>query len=385
MAPWKIDFLGTPPPDDRTSGPDRAQWELAGALVHRGHRVRVLYTTDRPEIPPPYKGVEGVPVPLPASGRRAVQLAGDGGRAASDCLSPDTDLVVVQDARAGALRLPSRGGRAIPVIAYYRAVELERFDAGRGAPTAGGFRGRVGGWLDRRTLRKLEATALSHSQLVFVTSSAVRDRVQQLYRVPLERLVVLPPGVPGPDPTVERSEARLALRIPPDVPAILFVGRDPERQGLPVALEAFRRIRGFFPGARFLVVGASPKAEPGVIPLGVVDELTKTRAFRAADLFLFPGQSDGFGLAVREAMRYGLPVVASPHVPMDGADPKHDFRLVTSEDAADYAADVAELLADPALRRRMGEAGRAYADRFGVDKVAEMFETQVARRLPASP
>jgi glycosyltransferase involved in cell wall biosynthesis len=146
-----------------------------------------------------------------------------------------------------------------------------------------------------------------------------------------------------------------------------------------VALETFRRVRVFFPGARFLVVGSSPPSEPGVVPLGVVDEATKARVLTAADVFLFPSLYEGYGLAPREAMRYGVATVVSAHVPTDGIPVGPAIRVVASEVAADYAADLAELLADPALRRQVGEAGRKAADTFSFAKMAERFERVVSR------
>ena len=381
--PWRIDILGNPPPDPTSSGLDRSLWELGAGLVQRGHRVRILFATSTPTVPSPYRGVEGVPVPVVASQRRPIPQAVEIGRAAGECVAPDSNVLVGIDERAAAIKLPGR--RRGPSFALYlNSLPTERAAAvgSNGTGRARGLMDRLGGWMDQRTLRRLESESLGRAAVVFAGSASVRDRLARLHRLPPEKVSVLPPAVPDPDLSETREQARLALRVPPDVPVAAFVGHRPESQGLPIALEAFRRSRVFFPGARFLVVGSAPKQDPGVIPLGISDEATKARVLRAADLFLFPTREDGPASPVAEAMRYGVPAIVSPRVTFEGADPKRQFRRVASDDPGDYAAEFAELFADPALRRRIGEAGKSFADQYGAARNAQVFELAMSRHVP---
>ncbi|MHB8352054.1 MAG: glycosyltransferase family 4 protein, partial [Thermoplasmata archaeon] len=124
----------------------------------------------------------------------------------------------------------------------------------------------------------------------------------------------------------------------------------------------------------FIIVGSTGRSEPGVSYLGVVDEATKARALGASDVFLFPAHYEGFGLAPREAMRAGVATIVSRHVPIDGIGGPEVVRVVREDDAGAYASDLAELLADPALRRSLGERGRIYAEQFSPERMAERFE-----------
>ncbi|MCI4352463.1 MAG: glycosyltransferase family 4 protein [Thermoplasmata archaeon] len=381
MPPWRIDVLGNPPPEPTTSGLDRSLWELGAGLVGRGHRVRILYATATPTVPPPYRGVEGVPIPIVTSRRRQVQQAVEVGRAAGDCVAPDTQLLLGTDERAGAIKRSPRG-RSPSLAMYLHSVPSDRVPTTGSDGASRGLVDRLGSWIDQRTLRRLELDALGRASVVLTGSSATRDRLTQHHKIPSAKVTVLPPTVPEPDLVETRAQARMALRIPMDVPAAVFVGRRPERQGLAIALEAFHRSRVFFPGARFVVVGSSPKQDPGVIPLGVCDDATKARAFRAADLFLFPSLEAGPTCTVAEAMRYGLPALVSERVVIEGADAKREFRSVATDDPGDYAAEFAELFADPVLRRKIGDAGRQYADRFSGAKNAEAFEQALAGHVP---
>lgn len=383
MAGWRVDFLATAAPDDPTSGLSRTVWELGRALAERGHSIRVLYPSDGRAAPPGPAGVEAVSVPLVGVSRRPFGRDIAVGRAASSLLRPDADVVVGNDEKAGALDLPGSKGRRAAFGMFFHDVALHTFDTLRPLEANKGVRQRVGNWLDRRALQRLEQAALGRADVVIVASEANRELLAKYYSVPKQRVALLPLGVPAPLEVGSKTDARAQLHIPADVPVVAFVGKTPERQGLDLALEAFRRVRVFFPGARFLVVGSTPKTEPGVNALGVVDEQTKARVYRSADVFLFPARYEGFGLAPREAMRYGLATVVSGHVPLDGATAPDDVRVVADGDAGAYASELAELLADPATRRELGRRGKEYADTLSYERMAERFETLFAGRVRA--
>lgn len=379
---WRIDFLATAPPQDTTSGLSRAIWSLAAALVARGHATRVLFPSPNLAARPDVNGVTAIPVPDPGERRRPFGRDIAIGRDASDLIDPEADVIVGNDEKAGALEWRTRAnGR--PVFAMIvHDVALHTFDTLRPLEPARGLRQSVGNWLDRRALNRIEARALRRARILLVPSEMNRDLLRTKYGISDPRVQLMPHGVADPIDAGSRAESRLALKVPPDAPMISFVGRTPERQGLPIALETFRRIRALFPGARLLVVGSELPSEPGVTALGVVDELTKARVLRASDVFLFPARYEGFGLAPREAMRYGVPAVVSSHVPLEGIDPKAAVRIVGGDDPGDYAAELAGLLADPAMRRSVGEAGRRYADQFSYARMAERFEQSLAPMLP---
>jgi glycosyltransferase involved in cell wall biosynthesis len=376
MPGWRIDFLATAPAEEVRSGLSRVVWTLAVAMVRRGHAVRVLYPVEPFATAPPFQGVECVPLPVVGVRREPYGRERAIARAASELLDPRADLIVANDEKGGAIVLPPHRSGGRPVFGMFvHDVQLHHLRTmlavSQPHPT---FRQRIGAWLDQRTIRRLEATAFARARAIVVASEANRRLLLELYSLPPGKVRIIPPAVPTLPEAGPREECRRGFRLPLDVPVVAFVGTTPERQGLPIALEAFRRVRVFFPGARFLVAGCAAPSEPGVSSLGTVDELTKARLLRAADVFIFPARYEGYGLAPREAMRAGLATIVSRNVPIDGAEGRAVARIVAPDDVGAYASELAELLADPALRRALGERGRQYADRFGPERMAEQFE-----------
>lgn len=80
------------------------------------------------------------------------------------------------------------------------------------------------------------------------------------------------------------------------------------------------------------------------------------------DIFVLPSTYEGFGVAAVEAAATALPVVATnvfgiPDVVRDG----ETGLLVPPRDAVALAGAIGRLVQDPALRHRLGQAGREYA------------------------
>jgi glycosyltransferase involved in cell wall biosynthesis len=125
-----------------------------------------------------------------------------------------------------------------------------------------------------------------------------------------------------------------------------------------------------------------------LILTGYVSDETLIALYRAATLFVFPSLHEGFGLPALEAMACGTAVIGSnstsiPEViGLDEAmfDPAHPQSI---------ADKIAEVLHDPALRKRLREHGLAQAARFSWDRTARRalraLEAQVAATSPSAP
>jgi glycosyltransferase involved in cell wall biosynthesis len=123
---------------------------------------------------------------------------------------------------------------------------------------------------------------------------------------------------------------------------------------------------------RLLVVGdgqARPEVEDALRPvadraiyLGEMSPDKLPALYAAADLYLWPAINEAWGMTLLEAQAAGLPVVAGRTGGVPNVVRENDTGLLTPiGDAAQFAAAVEILLADPARRHAMGELARAYA------------------------
>lgn len=113
------------------------------------------------------------------------------------------------------------------------------------------------------------------------------------------------------------------------------------------------------------------KLAPGRIRFpGCVDDVAGLLA--SAQLFVLASDHEGLPLSVLEAMRAGLPIVASD---LPGIREQFDTApaaLIAPDDDASMADTLTALAADPDLRRAMGEAARKrWEQAFGIEPMVK--------------
>ncbi|MEG3626455.1 glycosyltransferase family 4 protein [Streptomyces poriticola] len=166
----------------------------------------------------------------------------------------------------------------------------------------------------------------------------------------------------SPDPSVRRVPGRIVTTSSADVPL----------KGLVFLVEALAKVRTEQPDAHLVVVGKRPAEGPVAraierYGLGRAVEFVKgisdaelVDLVRSAEVACVPSLYEGFSLPAAEAMATGTPLLATtggaiPEVA--GADGETCL-AVRPGDAGALAAGLTRLLGDPALRERLGAAGR---------------------------
>jgi len=194
-------------------------------------------------------------------------------------------------------------------------------------------------------------------------------------------LRVIPNGV---DIDVYRPGLSPIRHLRDDHVNILFVGRLEKRKGLGDLLRAFLFLRARVPNTRLIIVGDGPlrgRAESfisrhrlsDVVMAGFVPDSVLPRYYSSADIFCAPATgSESFGIVLLEAMAAGLPVVAT-EVPgyMSVVEPGKDSLTVEPKGWAELGAALVVLARDEELRKRMGAAGHAKAQRYSWGAVAK--------------
>jgi glycosyltransferase involved in cell wall biosynthesis len=260
-------------------------------------------------------------------------------------LAAEHDVAHFHTARAHALAPFCRGRGA-------RLVVTRRMDyVPRGGPYAR--------WLYNRAV-----------DVVIAISEGVRAALVHAGVRP-DRIHVVPSGI-DPGSLEAATAARAAVRrqwgAASEEVVVLVLGALERRKGHAVLLEAAallgddgRRLRYVFCGdgsERAALTGAAAPLGDRVLVAGFTRDVPACLA--AADVVALPSLHEGLGVAALEAMAAARPVVASrvgglAEAVVDG----ETGLLVRPADATSLAHALRRLAADPALRARFGEAGRA--------------------------
>ena len=164
-------------------------------------------------------------------------------------------------------------------------------------------------------------------------------------------------------------------------PVVLFVGRIQPRKRIPSLLRACAELPEHLQ-PRLILIGDGPERKnlealaasiyPAAEFLGALHGPDLAPYFAAADLFALPGTG---GLAVQEAMSYGLPVIVAKG---DGTQddlvrPENGWQIPPDDDAA-LSATLREALEDIKILRRMGaESYRIVSEEINLEKMVEAF------------
>ncbi|MEO5719891.1 MAG: glycogen synthase [Chthoniobacterales bacterium] len=248
----------------------------------------------------------------------------------------------------------------------------------------------------------LEKTALEMADAVIAVSNETKADIERLFHVAPERLHVIYNGIDLDEyRKVETTAALERFGIDPAKPFVLFVGRITRQKGI---IHLVRAIEHMMPGVQIVLCAGAPdtpeigremeeavhlaKEKHGSVIWirEMVDKPTVIELYSHAAVFCCPSIYEPFGIINLEAMACETAVVASAvggikevvvegetgflvplqqmsESPFEAKDPDRFAR--------DLAARVNELIADPDLRARFGQAGRRRAEeKFGWSAIA---------------
>jgi alpha-1,3-rhamnosyl/mannosyltransferase len=228
------------------------------------------------------------------------------------------------------------------------------------------------------------AAAARRADVVITASRAAAAEIAAHTPVPAGRLRVVPDGVDQVVPTRREVSSVLAALGLDEAPYVLWVGTLEPRKNVGTLVRAFSELaRSRSVPHRLVLVSPGGWREQGLIfaadravlgdrlrILGRVPEAQLVALYAGADLFCLPSLHEGFGLTVLEAMVQGTAVVCSD-LPALREVVGEAAQFVGAQDARGWASTVAELLADPGRRARLGAAGVKRAALFSWERCVQ--------------
>jgi glycosyltransferase involved in cell wall biosynthesis len=193
-----------------------------------------------------------------------------------------------------------------------------------------------------RRVPRLARPLLRGARFVLAASSFLAGEAEELGA---RNVRIVPSGVELPD----------AVGEPAEPPHVLFAGRLSEEKGILEFLEATE-------GLPRVIVGDGPLRARVPEAVGFVPPSELGAYYERASVVCVPSRREGYGMAAREAMAYGRPVVATGVGGLrDAVEDGVTGLLVTPHNAVALREALSRLLADGPARVRLGVAARQRA------------------------
>ncbi len=215
--------------------------------------------------------------------------------------------------------------------------------------------------------------------------------------LPLKKFFIIPNGLDMEEfkENIEKGIFRKKWGIPDDKRVILFLGRLNWKKGLDTLIPAFSEVIKKEQKALLVIAGPDDEgysknikeaaisfglmyktnpADNKIIFTSIITGRDKISAFLESDVFVLPSYSENFGMAVIEAMYFGLPVIITKYVGIAPYVLKNQAGLVIEKDERELANAILKILNNPDLAKEMGQHGRYLVEtEFSPVSVAEKF------------
>lgn len=246
-------------------------------------------------------------------------------------------------------------------------------------------------WLYGRAIRQ-----------VVTTGEALRLDLIERLRLPLDHAVSVPTGIDlarySRSAALPSAAARAAFGIAPQARVVGIAATLRSWKGHDYLLDAAVLLYPDFPDLELLIIGDGPRCEhletrirelaPGLREkihlVGHRDDVEN--ALAAMDIFALPSYAnEGVPQALMQAMAMELPVVSTAVGAIGELVNEASGILVAPKQAAPLAQALARLLADAALRKKLGQGGKQTVEkRYSLERMLDSMET-VFRKAIARP
>jgi len=240
------------------------------------------------------------------------------------------------------------------------------------AATAGQFSIKKLDGIEIEQAVKVQKMIFKSCKRIFVTSHWTKKAIIEQYDIPSENIVVVGLGASVCPKNMNTKSY--------DKNTILFIGRDWDRKGGTLLLDAFCKVKNEIKDSKLIIVGCSPNITcQGVEVWGYLDKnsprdlLRLDNALLEASVMCVPSLFEPFGICFLEAQYYGVvPVTFRGQGREDAIINAITGILVDTVDSVVLADQLIELLKNKFKLETMAQAGRNHViNNYTWDVVAQ--------------
>jgi glycosyltransferase involved in cell wall biosynthesis len=366
-------------PDDENGGASRIYHMLAAALRERGHKVDLFH-------------MESMGLPTGRRARLAVQrlampqyLSRFG---AKQVAAKRYDIVMSSSGMAAPLfaRLRKRADRPLLVSHLHGLTIYDHLAAVTQDLLGYSSAGRLYKTLSGPIQCRWDQRGIDTGDVTIVQN--LRDLSWIRDNQPAGRAVTMIPAAVHP------SLLDASTTVTPDphrARELLWFASWEPRKGADHLPAAFRQIRASHPDVRLTIGGTgqrradildafAPEDREAINVLARISVAEQGALYNRASVFLFPSISEGFGLALVEAMCFGMAAVSgATGFAADFLQDGHNV-VIASPSSEHIARAVLRLLEGPAERGMIAARGRAVARTFDLERMTDGYETVFASK-----
>lgn len=242
-------------------------------------------------------------------------------------------------------------------------------------------------WKKKLVSALYQKKLLAKADIIHINNLEEQEDVRHYLGYLPENLVIIPNGMKMSDyeSLPAKGVFRAEFQIPTDLKILLFMGRLNIKKGLDLLLPAFREYHARNRDTLLIIAGPDDGYEEEarnfvekhqltdrVKFVGMLTGEIKKAALSDATVFVLPTYSEGFSIAVLEAMASKLPVVVSDRTGFGDFTRDYDAAALTELDVADLTSHLTQMLGDESYR--LEKAANAFR------MVSELFDIRIVAR-----
>ena len=229
-----------------------------------------------------------------------------------------------------------------------------------------------------RYLRWSTARAVKKALKVIVPSEAVKEDLKRFYKIPDERVVVVPHG---PLPLSFPKKPSLEMKDP----LFFYLGRLEAKKNLGMLLDAFKLVQKKYSAARLVLAGREGfgwdalekkiHKQKGVEVVGFLPETAVAELYQSSTAFVYPSLEEGFGFPLLQAFQAGCPVICSD-LPVLHEVGVNAVLYANPKEAKGFAQHMLHLIEDPESAAVLSLKGKKRLEYFSWEKAAKTLAEQ---------